>query len=96
MFEDSPFNEEAPADLFDLSEMDLDPLSQAFLAEQAKKMGLNHVTHIDQIAAAFIARYHCDPADCEVVTQCSQGEDGWVWRTHIQRRTHGGRHTGTE
>jgi hypothetical protein len=81
--------------LFDMDDMDLDPLSQAFMREVAHKIGLQHMTHIDQLAAAFIARYHCDPVDCEVVTACEQGEAGWVWRTYIQRRRHdGSRNTG--
>ncbi len=83
-------DEEMP-NLFDMAEMDLDPLSQAFMIEQAKKIGLNHISHIDMIAAAFIARYHCDPADCEVVTQVDKEEHGWVWRSRIVRRKHGAR-----
>jgi hypothetical protein len=80
--------------MFDMSEMDLDPLSQAFMREQAQKIGLNHISHIDQLAAAFIARYHCDPAEAEVVTRMERSETGYQWRTHIERRQHGGRESG--
>lgn len=89
--DDMSFGSPEHTPMFDMGEMDLDPLSQAFMREQAQKIGLNHISHIDQVAAAFIARYHCDPEDAEVVTSMETNEHGYVWKTRIQRRQHGNR-----
>jgi hypothetical protein len=78
-------------DLFNVEDIDINPLCQAFMQEVAKKVGIQHLSHVDQLAAAFISRYHVDPADAEVQTEMKHGPNGPVWVTTIQRRVPDGR-----
>lgn len=46
-----------------------------------------HIEKTEELAAAFIARYGCDPDDACVVTHFD--EDGMTWTSHIDRRKRG-------
>jgi hypothetical protein len=67
----------------------LNPLTVTFMREVASKIGLNHLAHVDELAAAFMARHRIDPDEAEVATTMKVGEDGPIWTTRIVRRTHG-------
>jgi hypothetical protein len=83
-----PFNFKQP-ELDDSLGVEMNPLTAAFMREVAAKVGLNHLRHVDELAAAFMARHRIDPDEAEVETQMEQGDNGPIWRTRIVRRGHG-------
>lgn len=65
-------------------------MTREFLAEHARRFGIQHMERVEELAAAFIARHNIDPTEAEVVTsQDMDGKGNIVVRTWI-RRSRGG------
>ncbi len=65
---------------------------KAYLDDFAKRVYNMHLTQVEDLAAAFIARYGCDPEDAEVVTHYD--EDTMTWTSHMERRRRGSTRNG--
>lgn len=61
------------------------PPEMAALFEKARKAWIKMDAQREEIIEAFIAKYHCDPADCVQVIQCMpDGERKFFIRQRTQ------------
>lgn len=58
-----------------------------YLSDFTRRVYGAHLGKVEELAAAFIARYGCDPAEAEVVTHFNEGT--MTWTSHIERRRRG-------
>ena len=61
--------------------------TQAYLMQFGQLVYGMHVRTVEELCAAFMARYRVDPGEAEVVTHWD--EEKMTYKTHVRRRTHG-------
>jgi len=63
------------------------PFINEYLRDFTRRVYGMHLGKTEELAAAFIARYGCDPADAEVVTHFD--EQTMTWTSKIERSKRG-------